>query len=62
MANSATPKRASVFSETSRDGRSGWIYKWNTGELSVIFIPDDFHFDPTASVPLKTEPPAVLDK
>lgn len=61
MSNAATPKRASVFHEADGNLKDRWIYKWDTGELSVIAVPKDFHFDPAASVPLLSVPQTQLD-
>lgn len=50
MSSTAAPKFAKVLQPIQRAGRTAWLYEWDNGEISTIFIPEGFGFDPAKSV------------
>lgn len=45
--NALILKRATVRADISVEG--GAVYEWNTGMISVVAVPDGWHFDPAQS-------------
>lgn len=35
---------------TAEAGEDIWLYKWNTGELSLLQVPETLQFDPSRSM------------
>ncbi|MAM41211.1 MAG: hypothetical protein CL949_22510 [Erythrobacter sp.] len=46
-----TIRREAVLTQASREGAGvRAVYRWNTGEISQISVPENFSFDPAAAV------------
>lgn len=47
---SKTRLTAIPLQPTAEAGEDIWLYKWNTGELSLLQVPDTLQFDPSRSI------------
>ncbi|SMP00115.1 hypothetical protein [Paracoccus laeviglucosivorans] len=50
MTNHTVAKRARPFEKVDRDGQTGWLYEWDNGEFTLLFIPENFSFSLDKSI------------
>ena len=59
MADQTVAKRARPFEKVERDGQSGWLYEWDNGDFTLLYIPENFAFSLDASIQIA--PPAASE-